>query len=136
MERRVSGAWAGNAQRKLQRIALISCKARNQMSLSASSSRLFSFTHLTFDSLGPPQGEARRKDCVLFGMQISYRIVFWGLLMCTGIPLTAVHIKIPKTLSCTRYDGSGLSDHATVLLFSHSPIFLRIPVYLVIYDSG
>ena len=30
--------------------------------LSASSSRLFSFPHLTFDSLGPPQGEARRKD--------------------------------------------------------------------------
>ena len=35
---------------------------RGVRSLSASSSRLFSFTHLTFDSLGPPQGEARRKD--------------------------------------------------------------------------
>jgi len=33
-----------------------------QRSLSTSSSRLFSFTHLPFDSLGPPQGEARRKD--------------------------------------------------------------------------
>ena len=32
---------------------------------STRSSRLFSFTHLTFDSLGPPQGEARRKDLPL-----------------------------------------------------------------------
>ena len=30
--------------------------------MSAGSSRLFSFSHLTFDSLGQPQGEARRKD--------------------------------------------------------------------------
>ena len=30
--------------------------------MSASSSRLFTFTHLTFDSLGPPRGEAHRKD--------------------------------------------------------------------------
>jgi len=33
-----------------------------ERSLSARSSRLFRFTHLTFDSLGPPEGEARRKD--------------------------------------------------------------------------
>ena len=30
--------------------------------LSSKNSRLFSFTHLTFDSLGTPKGEARRTD--------------------------------------------------------------------------
>ena len=29
---------------------------------SASSARLVSFTHLTFDSVGPPQGEAPRRE--------------------------------------------------------------------------
>ena len=38
---------------------------RRRRRQSASSSRLSSFTHLTFDSLGPPQGEARRKDLPL-----------------------------------------------------------------------
>ena len=38
------------------------CFRGNGNSFSASSSRLFSFALLTFDSLGPPQGEARRKD--------------------------------------------------------------------------
>ena len=38
---------------RLRSLALISCKARDQM-LRASSSRLFSFTRLTFNSLGPP----------------------------------------------------------------------------------
>ena len=38
---------------------------RRRRRQSASSSRLSSFTHLTLDSLGPPQGEARRKDLPL-----------------------------------------------------------------------
>ena len=38
-------------------------------SLSASSSRLFSFMHPTFDLFGLPKGEARRKDPAPFSMQ-------------------------------------------------------------------
>ena len=38
--------------------------------MSASSSRLISFTRLTFDSLGPPQGEARRKELTSFPHQL------------------------------------------------------------------
>jgi len=46
---------------KLEGVDLLSSECGTR-SWSASSSRLVSFTHLTFDSLGPPQGEARRKD--------------------------------------------------------------------------
>ena len=38
--------------------------ASSELPLSASSSRFFGFTYLTFDLLGPPQGEARRKDAL------------------------------------------------------------------------
>ena len=53
--------WEGCVCRGTQRFALNSCKAKNQMRSSSGSSRLFSFSHLTFHSSGPPQGEARRK---------------------------------------------------------------------------
>jgi len=48
------------------KLDLVSCKAvyRVKRSLRASSSRRFSFTHLPFDSLSPPQGEARQTDCL------------------------------------------------------------------------
>ena len=38
------------------------CASLNPKPLSARSSSLFYFTHLTIDSLGPPQGEVIRKD--------------------------------------------------------------------------